>query len=155
MGENKDAVIERLKKLTKLGGGRLTPKAVVDDARNKKSPLHGHFEWNDGTAAEKYREVQARRLISSVRFEIIVEEVPRVVPYYVEDPRKNHGEQGYVEAESIASSEDLARDALAKEVQRVLSALERAEAVAIGLGLQGEVSELRSRVEFFMKKIAA
>lgn len=46
--------------------GELTPKDVVDDARNPNSPLHSHFEWDDGEAAEAYRLSQARNLIRSV-----------------------------------------------------------------------------------------
>lgn len=44
----------------------LRPRAIVDVARNPRSPLHSYFTWDDGEAAEKYREIQASRLI---RFE--------------------------------------------------------------------------------------
>jgi hypothetical protein len=47
--------------------GRLTPRNVVDAARKPDHPLHRRFEWNDGVAAEKYRLVQARQLIRTVR----------------------------------------------------------------------------------------
>lgn len=47
--------------------GTLTAPAVVDAARPKDAPLHPCFEWNNPTAAEKYREYQARKLIRSVR----------------------------------------------------------------------------------------
>jgi hypothetical protein len=40
---------------------------VVDAARNRKSPLHPHFEWDDTAAAEAYRLDQARNLIRIVR----------------------------------------------------------------------------------------
>jgi hypothetical protein len=46
--------------------GELTPKDVVDDARNPNSPLHSYFEWDDGAAAEHYRLSQARGLIRAV-----------------------------------------------------------------------------------------
>jgi hypothetical protein len=46
--------------------GELTPKDVVDDARNDNSPLHSYFEWDDGAAAEAYRLSQARGLIRTV-----------------------------------------------------------------------------------------
>ena len=44
--------------------GRLTAKALLDESRDEDSPLHGEFEWNDGIAAEKYRENQARHIIN-------------------------------------------------------------------------------------------
>ena len=53
------------------GAGELTPGLVVDTARPEDSPLHSHFEWDDGIAGEKYRQVQAAAMIRSVhvRFE--------------------------------------------------------------------------------------
>lgn len=47
--------------------GQLTPKLVVDLARNPEHPLHNRFEWDDAVAGEKYREVQAAELIRSVK----------------------------------------------------------------------------------------
>jgi hypothetical protein len=47
--------------------GALTPAIVVDAARNKKSPLHDQFEWDDTVAAEKYRRDQAHRLIQKCK----------------------------------------------------------------------------------------
>lgn len=47
--------------------GKLTPKIVVDEARDPNHPLHNRFEWDDGVAAEKYREDQARGLIRLLR----------------------------------------------------------------------------------------
>lgn len=46
--------------------GLIIPKAVVDAAREGDSPLHSFFEWNNGKAAESYREWQARALIAQV-----------------------------------------------------------------------------------------
>lgn len=46
---------------------RLTARLVVDTARDKNSPLHQHFEWDDSVAGEKYREHQARDLIRSIK----------------------------------------------------------------------------------------
>lgn len=47
--------------------GLLTPALVVDAARPAEHPLHGHFQWDDGIAAEAWRREQARKLIRSVR----------------------------------------------------------------------------------------
>jgi hypothetical protein len=43
--------------------GVLRAEAVVDFARNPKSELHKHFEWDDSAAAEAYRLGQARQII--------------------------------------------------------------------------------------------
>lgn len=38
----------------------LKPETVVERARPEMAPLHPYFEWDDETAAEQYRLVQAR-----------------------------------------------------------------------------------------------
>jgi hypothetical protein len=47
--------------------GQLTARLVVDQARDPEHALHSQFEWDDETAAEKYRLDQARELIRKVR----------------------------------------------------------------------------------------
>ena len=54
-------------------GRKLTPKELVEAARDVNSPLHNEFEWNDTKAAQKYREQQARYIISSI--ELVIETV--------------------------------------------------------------------------------
>jgi hypothetical protein len=49
----------------------LTVNNVLREAKNKKNPLHDFYEWNDTSAAKKWREHQTRILINTV--EIIVE----------------------------------------------------------------------------------
>ena len=46
--------------------GNLTAKGLLDANRPIDAPLHKEFEWNDGIAAEKYREQQARHIIGSL-----------------------------------------------------------------------------------------
>lgn len=46
--------------------GKLTAKTVLTEARKPKHVLHGQFEWDDSTAAEKYRLAQAGMLIRAV-----------------------------------------------------------------------------------------
>ncbi len=50
--------------------GKLTPKELVEVSRDENAPLHNEFEWRDGVAAEKYREVQAGYIIRSVAVKI-------------------------------------------------------------------------------------
>ena len=47
--------------------GTLTPPLVVDAARDPQHPLHSRFDWDDTTAAEKWRCEQASLLIRSVK----------------------------------------------------------------------------------------
>lgn len=46
---------------------RLTPKLVVDTARDTTHPLHDRFEWDNSIAGEKWRIHQARDLIVSYK----------------------------------------------------------------------------------------
>ena len=57
---------KRLDEIAKSLGGEFTAKDVVNDAKNPRSPLHKHFEWDDKIASEKWREHQARVLIGHV-----------------------------------------------------------------------------------------
>ena len=51
--------------------GELTAKGVVDKARDPKSALHSQFEWDDSVAGEKYREVQAYKLINRYQIKVV------------------------------------------------------------------------------------
>jgi len=44
----------------------LTPEAVLEDARKKKSPIHSFFEWDDAVAGEEYRKKQAGHYLRTV-----------------------------------------------------------------------------------------
>lgn len=46
--------------------GELSPKNVVDASRSEQAPLHVCFEWDNEKAAEKWREEQASRIISTI-----------------------------------------------------------------------------------------
>lgn len=60
---------EALALVAEKSSGHLMPKDVVEAARDKKSPLHKHFEWDNQIAADKFRLDQARSLIRSIHVE--------------------------------------------------------------------------------------
>jgi len=47
--------------------GELTPRVVLEEARDKTHPLHERFEWDNAVAGEAFRLDQAHRLITSVK----------------------------------------------------------------------------------------
>ena len=52
-----------------IGENSITPERVLEKARNdENSELHKCFEWNDGIAAEKYRLIQARKIIINLAY---------------------------------------------------------------------------------------
>jgi hypothetical protein len=57
-------VRDELLKIQAANNGVCSPVAVVKFARNPKTELHSHFEWDDSKAAEGYRLWQARQVIS-------------------------------------------------------------------------------------------
>lgn len=104
----KDLIKKQLKKLEK--NGSLTPRKVVDEARNESSPLHDYFDWDDSSAGEKYRLWQARQLIASVRVEFHGKEQngyfnARVT---VEDEK----DRAYFSIDKVASDEEIYKDVL-------------------------------------------
>jgi hypothetical protein len=62
-----EAVGNALERLRQENKGRLHPGDVVEDAQNRRSPLHPAFEWEEAVAANKYRLDQARALIRSLQ----------------------------------------------------------------------------------------
>lgn len=139
------AVVDRLAKLAKANGGILTPNAVVDDAKDPKSPLHDQFEWDDRKAAAHYRIEQARELIRKVRVEIEVDEKIIKVPKYIHEP--NAGNQGYAEVAKVRNDRDRAVAAMRCELDRLEASLTRAIDIADALGLRGEVTEIKNKVQ--------
>lgn len=57
---------EELERIRVRNNGRLDNGDVVREARDKASPIHSAFEWNDKKAAEAYRLDQAGDLIRSI-----------------------------------------------------------------------------------------
>ncbi len=58
---------ETVERLAEDSGGLAPPRALWLAASPVEHPLHGMFEWNTKRAAESYRDIQARRIISSLR----------------------------------------------------------------------------------------
>jgi hypothetical protein len=67
-----DEVLSRLIDLESKD--RLTDEAVLAEAADPGSPLHGEFEWDDSTAAQEYRRSQAQRLIGRYRRVVVLPE---------------------------------------------------------------------------------
>ena len=107
--------------------GRLTPKNLLDECRPEGAPLHEVFEWDDGVAAEKYREGQASHIIRCV---ITVperkpeDEKPKQKPAFIlvsshksNDPKKST----YVNTDAALSNADY-RQVILKNALRELIA---------------------------------
>lgn len=130
-------------------GGRITAKIVVESARPIDSPLHPLFEWDDATAAERYREEQARHVLNSIR---IVQ--PRIDPRkptpliraYVNLEEDINGEKQrcYVPIARVLTDDDLMRQALQRAADELRAFEERYsefEAIAAAVRMAREKIE--------------
>ncbi len=101
-----------LDKLQKQHGGRLTPRVVVDAAREPGREIHRCFEWDDVRAAELYRENRARDVMQHVRVELIpqtADEEPLVVRAFVNltEGEQDALERGYIPIARVLSDGEL------------------------------------------------
>lgn len=140
---------EELARIADEHGGELRPRQVVDESRPEESPLHPHFEWDDGRAADLYRDEQARNLIRSVRVVTAASDgttPPEVRLQYVCVAPPGGEDRVYVEATTALSDDVLSKQVIAealaglrgwksrfghiKELAGVVDAINRIEGIA-------------------------
>lgn len=122
--------------------GRITPKRLVDAARDKKHPLHKDFPWDDKLAAEKFRLDIARDIIQSVRV-VVTTSTQRVSSVgYIRDPSVGPHAQGYISVARLQTDSDLAYEALQQEANRIQSMVERARQFAVVVNLEDELEDI-------------
>lgn len=94
----------------------ITPKLIVERASSKRSPLHKYFEWEDTLAAARYREWQARQLITTVY--VVCADSPDSEPVRAfvniksEEEDELVEDQGYVWSASLDSRPNYQRQVL-------------------------------------------
>ena len=109
-------LIDELHELYQDNDGLLTPEKIVEAARNVKTELHSHFEWDNSIAATQYRIQQARELLR-VTVEYVHDgkgkRIPQRVFVSLSDDRK---EGGYRSSVDVFNNKEyraqLLRDAL-------------------------------------------
>ena len=111
--------LEALQAIADRDGGLLTPAAVLEEARNPESVLHGAFTWDDTEAARKWRIREAQELIRTYKVHIV--QAGQTVQTYafvgLSTDRTGSSETNpYRRASDVVASEDLLavaeRDAL-------------------------------------------
>lgn len=148
-----EKVAERLRELER-DNGRLAPVDVVEAARDPASPLHSHFTWDDTEAAEKYRLMQARTLIRTVKLEITIRDVPLSVVGYVRDPGADAKTAGYRNVARLRTEEDAARAAIVDEMKRVSNAVRRAKGLAAVLGVTDDIEQIETLARGVSERVA-
>lgn len=117
--------------------GRLSAKGLLDESRPENAPLHKEFEWNDGVAAENWREHQARHIIGSIL--VIPEKSEPVRGFFKIERSDNRYESVQTILESVEKTNLLLEEAFREfarmeskfkaldRLQRVWDAAHRAE----------------------------
>ncbi|MEN6487671.1 MAG: hypothetical protein ABFD66_02115 [Smithella sp.] len=70
-GNDFDEAKEIILKIAEKNGGIISPRLIVDVARDEKNPLHGYFYWDDKIAGDRYRLNQASLLIRRIKIDIV------------------------------------------------------------------------------------
>lgn len=153
-GKQRKIILARLAQLEKRDG-RLTPEAVVEDAKKAGSPLRAAFPdervWDDTWAAHQHRLSLARGLIARVRVETRIVSKGYAVPIYVHDPDLPAKTQGYTALGRIKKRSDTARELLDVEFKRVRVIMERVVGVAEEIGLRDELDQLINETKVFQE----
>jgi hypothetical protein len=97
---NADAAIcgPELTKIEEENGG-LTPRMVVVEATNPRSPLHSQFEWDDTVAAINHRDEQARRLIRNIMVHVTIDDEVQDIRLFLnvsQDKKRSYRNISYV-----------------------------------------------------------
>jgi hypothetical protein len=106
--------------------GRLIPEEVVVEARPATHPLHVHFTWDDGEAADLWRQEEARHLIRSVKLPTTIVEngVPRIVHVRAFPNVPTEDGDSYVPLDVVMERQDL-QEMLMSEIRREIGTLRR------------------------------
>lgn len=128
--------------------GLLKAEEVVAFAKNKRTHLHGCFEWHDGRAAQKYRVQQARAQISM--YVMVVESPKGPVKvralHSLPNDRRNGG--GYRRTTEILKDDALVAELVAsamKDLAEVRARYEVVHALAPVWDAADRVARIHSR----------
>jgi hypothetical protein len=116
-----------ISRLVEEHGQRLDASDVVSAATSPVNPLHPEFEWDDSTAANEHRLMQARNLMNAVQ---VTFETPKngnlTTSYFctIAKPGDNGRKRDYTAIDYAMSDEDL-RPKVLQNALRELAAFKR------------------------------
>lgn len=124
--------------------GRLSAKALVADAKQKRSPLHALFDWRVRVAAEKWWLQRARQIIGAVTIQVVHSTATIKAPCYVVDTSVKGG--GYRSVVALKADAASARQSLVYTLETAAGHLRRAYDLSASLGLEKEIDALLLQV---------
>lgn len=117
-----NVVVDELKQIQEIRG-EITPKHVVDSARNKKSALHGYFIWDDAVAANKYRMQKASELIGRIEIKIVKDGEAKIIKAFDITTTSNLS-QPVSYTSSSSSSSSRAKQVATGDLNKIINRLE-------------------------------
>lgn len=132
--------------------GKLTPDAVIKEARNPKSPLHSKFEWNIQKAALESWRATARDIIASYRINIVIDEQVFEIPKFVRDVRRPSDAQGYKSIGRIKTKRAEAALFLERELNLAATYCAKAISYASYLNMTGKIEALIVEIKELARK---
>lgn len=115
---NKQAQIygEALEEIQEKNGGKITPKIVLKEAKEKNSPLHDFFEWDNTKASDNWRLHQARHLIGAIEVVISYDgtekERRRYLNVRVDNEEDEESSRIYVVTETALTDSEMRKQVL-------------------------------------------
>jgi hypothetical protein len=147
--------LQILDEIANSNAGVLTPDAVVAAAKDNQHPWHDRFDWDDHSAADKWRVSQARALIAMISVTRMTETRVLTCVGYVRDQDAAPSEQGYVAVARLMDDKQRARAALLAEAERVGSMVRRMMSMAAMLDYDHLVAPMVRSLDDFVLAVAA
>lgn len=99
-------------------GDVVTPRSIVERARDENHFMHDMFEWDDSVAGELYRETQARQII---RMLVVVDEEKKEQPPVRLLVSTGNRDQTYTPVKLIVRNEDAYNDLLSRALSELIA----------------------------------
>lgn len=112
--ENAQAIGEYLE--FNFKSSKVTPPEVVSLAENPNSPIHRYFDWNNKSAAHKYRLLTARNLINALYIKIEDVETRAYEHVFL----KSENSPCYVTTDKVFSEKDLVDQVIEQALKELL-----------------------------------
>ena len=115
---------EYLEQLIEGAGKQIATSEIVDAARDRQSPIHECFEWNDTIAGEKYRKHQARNLVNHiVKVNFVDDQIKEKAFYHIKVTTEEEGKQKldpvYMSQERVLSMAEFRRQTLNSAITQI------------------------------------
>jgi hypothetical protein len=152
---NGEVAAQVLRDLNKRHGA-IRPTDLVDEARDHEHPLHKCFDWDDSSAAHKFRLVQARQVIRSVEITWEEPKGPRNVNAKVHSARAfvntTRDGQGYEPLQQVLSNEEKRLRLMEQALEDLVAVQQRYESIQELGGVRIAIGEFARKVNDYERR---